>query len=228
MRDSFASELIQPENSIADALNRAPTMLAAIDELVVAPRRTAADPILSGARRLRRYCRAAAADLIIVTARQAPVAGDLRLVVALIQLAQHGALIANQFELGGQQLTGINRDVVANDPRTTDNLSRMALLDGGQLADAVRAFTSRNLTLAGEIDQADDAIDRLNRQVFQATLTLSASLPQRELAMRHMLIAMSLERIGDNAVDIAEQCAFLIGHTTASPAASRAAAPATR
>lgn len=147
MRHSFASELIQLENCIADALNRAPTTLTAIDELVVAPSRTRADPILSGARRLRRYCRAAAADLIIVTARQAPVAGDLRLVVALIQLAQHGALIANQFELVGQQLTGINRDVVANDPRTTDNLSRMALLDGGQLA----AFTSRNLTLAGEI-----------------------------------------------------------------------------
>ena len=229
MRDSFASELIQLENSIADALNRAPTMLAAIDELVVAPRRTAAKPILTDASTATLLpCRGRRPDHRDRAASAGRGQGDLRLVVALIQLAQHGALIANQFELVGQQLTGINRDVVANDPRTTDNLSRMALLDGGQLADAVRAFTSRNLTLAGEIDQADDAIDRLNRQVFQATLTLSASLPQRELAMRHMLIAMSLERIGDNAVDIAEQCAFLIGHTTASPAASRAAAPATR
>jgi phosphate transport system protein len=145
-----------------------------------------------------------------VTARQAPVAGDLRLVVALIQLAQHGALIANQFELIGQQLAGVNRGVVANDTRTSENLSRMARLAGTQLADAVRAFTSRDLTLASEIDRADDAIDRLNRHVFHATMAPRATLEQRELAMRHMLIARSLERIGDNAVDIAEQCAFLI------------------
>jgi phosphate transport system protein len=210
VRDSFASELSQLENSIDDALGHAPATLAAIGELVVAPSRTRADPIISGARQLRRSCRAADADLIVFTARQAPVAGDLRLVLALIQLAHHGTLIANQFGMIGQQLAGITRDVAANDTGTTGNLSRMALLASNQLADAMTAFTSRNLALAGQIDRADDAIDRLNRDVFKATLALSPSLAQRELTMRHMLIARSLERIGDNAVDIAEQCAFLI------------------
>lgn len=228
MRESFATELIRLENGIEDALKHAPATLAAIGENVVAPRRITADPIISAARGLRRCCRAADADLIVVTARQAPVAGDLRLVLALIQLAHHGTLVANQFGLIGQQLTGINRDVAAIDTGTSDVLARMALLAGSQLAAAVRAFTSRDLTLASEIDHADDAIDRLNREVFRATLAFSASIDQRELAMRHVLIARCIERIGDNAVDIAEQCGFLIGSGSANAAASRAAAAATR
>jgi phosphate transport system protein len=210
VRDSFASELIQLENGVEDALNHAPAALAAISELFACPRPDTTDPTISAARQLRRCCRAADVDLIVVTARQAPVAGDLRLVLALIQLARHGTLIANQFGLIGQQLAGINRDGAVHDRQPADHLSRMALLASTQLADAMRAFTSRDLTLASEIDRADDAIDWLNRQVFQATMAESASLEQRELAMRHMLIARSLERIGDNAVDIAEQCPFLI------------------
>ena len=45
--------------------------------------------------------------------------------------------------------------------------------------------------------------------MFEATFDLDAPPDQRELALRHVLIARSLERIGDNAVDIAEQVAFL-------------------
>ena len=55
----------------------------------------------------------------------------------------------------------------------------------------------------------DDAIDRLNVEIFKATLDLEGSSSQRERPYRHVLIARSLERIGDNAVDIAEQAAFL-------------------
>ena len=46
-------------------------------------------------------------------------------------------------------------------------------------------------------------------EIFKATLELEGSSSQRERAYRHLLIARSLERIGDNAVDIAEQAAFL-------------------
>ncbi len=56
----------------------------------------------------------------------------------------------------------------------------------------------------------DDAIDRLNREIFDAALELQVAAGRRELALRHVLIARSLERIGDNAVDIAEQVAFLM------------------
>ena len=67
----------------------------------------------------------------------------------------------------------------------------------------------RDLTAAQQVDHDDDAIDKLNRAIFEATLELDDAPEKRELASRHVLIARSLERVGDNAVDIAEQAAFL-------------------
>jgi phosphate uptake regulator len=39
---------------------------------------------------------------------------------------------------------------------------------------------------------------------------LTPAPKERELALRHVLIARSLERVGDNTLDIAEQAAFLV------------------
>jgi phosphate transport system protein len=148
------------------------------------------------------------AALVIVSAREVPVAEDLRLVMTLIQLAQHQALIANQFELISEQLASIQPGV-ADRHGTARRLARMATLAGSQLQNAVGAFASRELAAAYQVEPDDDAIDQLNVEIFKATLDLEGSSSQRERAYRHVLIARSLERIGDNAVDIAEQAAFL-------------------
>ena len=74
----------------------------------------------------------------------------------------------------------------------------------------MRPFVVHDAESALELQREDDALDRLNRQVFQATYALDGNHEERELAMRYVLIARSLERIGDNAVDIAEQAVFLV------------------
>ena len=86
----------------------------------------------------------------------------------------------------------------------------MTHLAGSQLLHAVAAFAARDLTLAQRIDVEDDEIDDINRDIFEATLALEDPPEQRESALRHVLIARSVERIADNAVDIAEQAAFLV------------------
>jgi phosphate transport system protein len=86
----------------------------------------------------------------------------------------------------------------------------MSTLAGAQLESATAAFAVRDLNRAQGVDRDDDAIDKLNREIFEATLELEDAADERELALRHVLIARSLERVGDNAVDIAEQAAFLV------------------
>jgi phosphate uptake regulator len=44
----------------------------------------------------------------------------------------------------------------------------------------------------------------------EATYALDGDHGERELAMRFVLVARRLERIGDNAVDIAEQTVFRV------------------
>ena len=48
----------------------------------------------------------------------------------------------------------------------------MATLAGSQLERAARAFVSRDFELARGLEREDDAIDKLNREVFETTLEL--------------------------------------------------------
>jgi phosphate transport system protein len=64
--------------------------------------------------------------------------------------------------------------------------------------------------MAQDLVRQDDEIDRLNRAVFQNALELGDEADRREWAMHMMLVGRCIERIGDNAVDIGEQTAFVV------------------
>jgi phosphate transport system protein len=209
MRDGFADELLGIEHQLAEQFEEIGRTLEAIAKTILDPSSQDATRLVAVANVLRATSRQVDARLVEVTARQAPVAGDLRLVLSLIQVAQHAALIANQFELISEQLSELDPD--ARDPQqTAGQLSLMTELAGRQVQHAVRAFISRDAESAVELQREDDALDRINRQVFESTYALDGDHGERELAMRYVLIARSLERIGDNAVDIAEQAVFLV------------------
>jgi phosphate transport system protein len=56
----------------------------------------------------------------------------------------------------------------------------------------------------------DRDINRLNREIFQLALVAGEDFEVREWAMHMTLVARAFERIGDNAVDIGEQTAFVV------------------
>ena len=58
--------------------------------------------------------------------------------------------------------------------------------------------------------QVDDEIDACNREVFRIAVEIGDEPDAREWAMTMMLVARAIERIGDNAVDIGEQTAFVV------------------
>jgi phosphate transport system protein len=209
MREAFTAELTAIEERLDSALGRAVVTLASVADAVVDPTAKGSQAVAWSALQLRCASRGADTDLVTITARQAPVARDLRLVLVLIQIAQHVGLIANQFDLISQQLSDISGGI-PDRQRTGDRLSEMAMLAGAQLEHAAVAFEARDLDAARAIEVDDDAIDRLNRVIFEAARVLDGEPDERALALRHVLIARSLERIGDNAVDIADQVPFLV------------------
>jgi phosphate transport system protein len=209
VRATLAQQLAEIEHRIEDEMERAAVTLADIASAIQVPTVGNAAEIAEAGRRLHQAGRSVDADLVIVTARQSPLAGDLRLVLALIEAAHHAALIARQFGLISEQLVSLSA-TSADGAATALMLSAMTHLAGSQLLHAVTAFASRDLALARRIDVEDDEIDHINRDIFEATLALEDPPEKRELALRHVLIARSVERIGDNAVDIAEQAAFLV------------------
>ena len=78
------------------------------------------------------------------------------------------------------------------------------------ISQAKRAFTERDVEQARDLVRQDDVVDNLNRECFQLALQIGDDIDRREWAMTMMLAARALERMGDNAVDIGEQVAFVV------------------
>ena len=75
---------------------------------------------------------------------------------------------------------------------------------------AKAAFVARDSGMAEDLVRRDRDINRLNREIFQTAIEVGDDADTREWAMHMMLVARWIERIGDNAVDIGEQTAFVV------------------
>jgi phosphate transport system protein len=147
--------------------------------------------------------------LLSLIALQAPVATDLRRISAMLDVIRH-------IERMGDQCVNIAKLIpLAGEPPERDGgmLERIAEMGDrvrALIRQAGQAFAGRDEALALQLVQMDDDVDRLNREMFPLALELAADPDGREWAMRMVQVARWLERIGDYAVDIGEQAAFVI------------------
>ena len=74
----------------------------------------------------------------------------------------------------------------------------------------MEAFTRRDLELCLRLPQMDDPVDRLNRGMYREVASLAGDPGTLDWGLRMNVVARQLERVGDNAVDIAEQVGFLL------------------
>jgi phosphate transport system protein len=79
-----------------------------------------------------------------------------------------------------------------------------------EIRQAKRAFSDRSVELARDLVRQDDVVDDLNKECFQIAIEIGDDHDRREWAMTMLLVARALERIGDNAVDVGEQVAFVV------------------
>jgi phosphate transport system protein len=147
--------------------------------------------------------------LLSLLARQAPVAGDLRVVAALLHLIKHIERMGDQCVNIAKLVPLDGHDPPADD-RLLDRIARMGAQARQLVVLCKQAFERRDEGLAMDLVRQDDEIDNLNRECFQLALEIGDDPDRREWAMHMMLIARCIERIGDNAVDIGEQTAFVV------------------
>jgi phosphate transport system protein len=75
---------------------------------------------------------------------------------------------------------------------------------------AMQAFVRRDLELARHLSSMDEPIDRLNRGMLAEVLGASDDEAMLQWAIEMHLVSRLIERVGDHAVDIGEQVAFLV------------------
>ncbi|HEY7730940.1 MAG TPA: phosphate signaling complex protein PhoU [Gaiellaceae bacterium] len=141
-------------------------------------------------------------------AQQAPVATDLRVVLAVLHDSIHLERIGDQ-SVTIAKLTKLAADL---EPRheLVDGLMEM----GGRAEEMVRialdSFTARDVERSRSLVDLDELIDRTNRRVADQVLALAGDPGSQEWGMRMVVVSRCIERIGDNAVDIGEQTAFVV------------------
>ncbi len=141
-------------------------------------------------------------------ARQTPVATDLRLVLVMLHINLHLERMAD-YAVTVAKLTKLVADVDP-DPPLLQNLQEMGERAEEMIRVALDAFASRDLALAESLVELDELIDRSNRRFVDRVVELVADPAMREWVLRMVLVSRTLERIGDHAVDVGEQVAYLL------------------
>jgi phosphate transport system protein len=147
--------------------------------------------------------------ILSLLARQAPVAGDLRIVAALLHVIRCVERMGDQC-VNIAKLVPLSGYEAPKDKDILDAIERMGRLARSQVSQAKQAFAGRNTELAQDLVRQDTEINRLNREIFRRAVEVGDNLDMREWAMFMILVARCLERIGDNTVDIAEQTVFVV------------------
>ncbi|HET8755888.1 MAG TPA: phosphate signaling complex protein PhoU [Solirubrobacteraceae bacterium] len=147
--------------------------------------------------------------ILSLLALQAPVAGDLRVVAALLHVIKHAERMGDQCVNIAKVMPLVGHEP-PSDPALLERIFKMGQLARSEVAQAKQAFTLRDVSLAYDLVRQDEEINTLNREVFRRAVEIGTDEDRREWAMTMMLVARALERIGDNAVDIGEQVAFVV------------------
>jgi phosphate transport system protein len=139
-------------------------------------------------------------------ARQTPVATDLRLVLAMLHVNLHLERMADYCTTIAK-LTKLVGGAEA-DATILEALGEMSVRAEEMIRVALESFGARDLTRAESLVELDELIDRGNRRTVEHVLELRAE--QREWGLRMLVVSRCLERVGDHAVDIGEQTAYLV------------------
>ena len=141
-------------------------------------------------------------------ALQTPVARDLRLLLAMI----HINLLLERSADGCVTIAKLTQLVATADP---DPGLVEVLVEMGERAEemlrvAMDSFARRDLAGAESLVDLDELIDRSNRRFVERLVDVMAEPALREWGLRMVVVARTIERIGDRAVDVGEQTAYLL------------------
>lgn len=145
---------------------------------------------------------------LLLIATQAPMAGDLRLISAIIH-------IATELERMGDHAAGISKIVLetSDEPllKPLVDIPRMCDQARAMLADSISALIAEDADAARAIVDRDDEVDALYNQIYRELLTFMMADPSTINRATHLLwAAHNLERIADRVTNICERVVFAV------------------
>ncbi|MGH3786566.1 MAG: phosphate signaling complex protein PhoU [Pseudonocardiaceae bacterium] len=208
MRETFHAELDTLVADLARTARLAGQMMTNASTALHHADLALAEMVISDKNEMKTLCEDMDQRCLNLLALQAPVATDLRVVVAamhavsdlerMCSLAQHIAKIAR-----------MRHPTVPIPDDVRPVFARMGVLATGLADDAAAAIERRDPLSGAQLTQADDEVDALRRQIFRILLAENWSHGV-EPAVDAALIGRYYERFADHAVAIARQVSFLV------------------
>ncbi len=205
LRASFQEELRNLEDSLDQQAELVLRSLRAAVEALVSGDVELADEVISFDDEIDEVYLRTEQAIELLLARQTPVAGDLRLVLAILHSNLHLERMGDLCTTIAK-LTKLSADL-PSDPILLDAFREMGQRGEEMIRVALAALHTRDAELAETLIHLDELIDRSNRRVVSRLLELGPE--SLEWGLRAIVASRCLERIGDHSVDIGEQAAFL-------------------
>jgi len=147
-------------------------------------------------------------ESLVLIAAQQPMAGDLRIIAAVLD-------ITSELERIGDYAKGIARInlMIGDEPliKPLIDVPRMAEKARKMLHDALDAFVRQDIALARAIPAQDDEVDGLYNQISRELLVLVMANPRRIAQANYLLwVAHNLERAADRVTNICERVLFAV------------------
>ena len=141
-------------------------------------------------------------------ATQAPMANDLRILIAILH-------ISGELERIGDYAEGIAKISIAmgEEPplKPLVDIPRMAEIGGGMLRRSLDSLVNKDEVGATQVLKDDDEVDVLYKQVYRELLTYMIEDPGTISRATYLIwVAHDLERVADRATNIAERVIYLV------------------
>ncbi|MBB5698782.1 phosphate signaling complex protein PhoU [Sphingomonas yantingensis] len=163
---------------------------------------TAAARVVEGDRRIDVLEEEVEGLAVQLIALRAPMADDLREVLTGMKFANTLERVADHAKNIAKRVSEIDTSVRI-EPMSV--LPAMASVAGEMLHDVLDAFAARDVEAARRVCERDRAVDDLYNSIFRALVTFMMENPKSISQAAHLLfIAKNLERIGDQATNLAE------------------------
>jgi phosphate transport system protein len=208
MRVTFQEELEELETSLQTEGELVLRSLRAAVEAVCSQDAELADEVIAFDDEIDEVYMAIHGGVEQLLARQTPVASDLRLVLAVLHSNLHLERMGDLC-VTIAKLTKLTQGLPP-DSELLDGFREMGERAEEMIRVALESLRRRDRERAESLLELDELIDRANRRVVKHLLAGGQTEAEREWGLRMIVVSRCLERIGDHAVDIGEQTAFLV------------------
>ena len=214
MRDAFHDDLDAISVSLVEMSQLANTAMVRATKAILEADLAIAEEVISEDERIDNLHHDLDTRTLTLLARQQPVAGDLRTIVASIRMSSD---IERMGDLAHHvaKLARMRYPACAIPPELVFIIQEMGEVAQRIMTKTTGIITSRDTLAAVELEKDDDAMDKLHRKLFEILLDDKWS-HGIETAIDMTLVGRYYERYADHAVSVARRVYFLVTGTYSS------------